>query len=34
VRHYQVYYHDPDLSFCAGPQGDTFNVGNALRVTW
>ena len=32
VRHYQVYYRDPALAFCAG--GGAFNVGNALRVTW
>ena len=34
VRHYQVYYRDPDLAFCPGPTGSSFNVGNALRVTW
>ena len=33
-RYYQVYYRDPSLAFCPRPQGDTFNVGNALRVLW
>jgi hypothetical protein len=33
-RYYQVYYRDPSLTFCPRPQGDTFNVGNALRVLW
>jgi hypothetical protein len=34
VRLYQVYYRDPNLGFCPSPQGNTFNVGNALRVVW
>ena len=34
TRHYQVYYRDPNLSFCPGPQGSSFNAGNALRVLW
>jgi hypothetical protein len=34
VRHYQVYYRDPNLTFCPAPQGNSFNVGNALRITW
>jgi hypothetical protein len=34
VRHYQVFYRDPDLGFCPTPQGNSFNVGNALRVVW
>jgi hypothetical protein len=34
TRYYQIYYRDPDLIFCAAPQGDGFNVGNALRVLW
>jgi hypothetical protein len=34
VRLYQVYYRDPDLGFCTAPRGNSFNVGNALRVTW
>ena len=34
VRFYYVYYRDPDLSFCPSPTGNTFNVGNALRVVW
>jgi hypothetical protein len=33
-RYYQVYYRDPSPTFCPPPQGDTFNVGNALRVLW
>ena len=34
VRNYQVYYRDPDPAFCPSPQGNGFNVGNALRVVW
>jgi len=30
----QVYYRDPDASFCPAPTGDTWNVSNAVRVTW
>jgi hypothetical protein len=33
-RYYQVYYRDPNLTFCPNPPGDSFNVGNALRVVW
>jgi plastocyanin len=31
TRYYQVYYRDPDLSFCPG---QAFNVSSALQVTW
>jgi hypothetical protein len=34
VRYYYAYYRDTVLSFCTGPQGSYFNVGNALRVVW
>lgn len=34
LRFYQVYYRDPNLSFCAGPTGGTFNVSNGMRVVW
>ncbi len=34
LRVYQVYYRDPSASFCAAPAGNTWNVSNALRVTW
>jgi choice-of-anchor B domain-containing protein len=34
TRVYQVYYRDPDASFCTAPTGGTFNVSNALRATW
>jgi Tol biopolymer transport system component len=34
TRSYQVYYRDPNASFCAAPSGNTWNVGNALRVYW
>jgi hypothetical protein len=33
-RYYQVYYRDPDASFCPSPAGNTFNVGNSLRIVW
>lgn len=31
-RHYQVYYRDPDTSFCPG--GGTYNITNAVSVHW
>jgi hypothetical protein len=34
MRYYQVYYRDPNLAFCPSPQGNTWNVGNGLIVTW
>ncbi|MBK7642891.1 MAG: hypothetical protein IPJ19_07545 [Planctomycetes bacterium] len=34
TRSYQVYYRDPSATFCAAPPGNTWNVGNALRVAW
>jgi len=34
TRLYQVYYRDPDLTFCPSPTGDTFNISNGLRVHW
>jgi hypothetical protein len=33
-RIYQVYYRDPDPSFCPEPQGSTFNVSNAVVIQW
>ncbi len=33
-RYYQVYYRDPDLTFCPAPNGNSFNVGNALKIVW
>jgi hypothetical protein len=34
VRIYQVYYRDPLLAFCPAPQGNSWNVTNAISVTW
>jgi hypothetical protein len=34
TRIYQVYYRDPDLSFCGAPNGSTFNATHALSVSW
>jgi hypothetical protein len=34
IRYYQVYYRDPDPTFCASPPGDSWNVSNGLRVMW
>jgi hypothetical protein len=34
TRCYQTYYRDPSPGFCPPPQGDEFNVGNALRIAW
>ena len=33
-RCYQVYYRDPALGFCPAPQGNSWNVTNAVRVVW
>lgn len=30
----QIYYRDPNLSFCPPPAGNTWNVSNAVRVAW
>lgn len=34
TRYYQVYSRDPDLSFCAAPQGSSFNISNGIQVQW
>jgi hypothetical protein len=34
TRFYQVYYRDPSSTFCPSPQGNTWNIGNALAVAW
>ena len=34
VRYYQVYYRDPSLAFCPGPQGATFNASSGLAIRW
>jgi hypothetical protein len=34
TRHYQVYYRDNDPAFCSSPQGDTYNVANAVSAVW
>ncbi|MBK7644142.1 MAG: hypothetical protein IPJ19_14030 [Planctomycetes bacterium] len=34
TRYYQVYYRDPNPSFCAAPQGGTFNVTNGVILNW
>jgi len=34
TRYYQIYYRDPSPSFCPSPVGNTWNIGNALSVTW
>ncbi len=34
TRSYQVYYRDPDASFCTPPFGNTWNVTNGVRVHW
>jgi hypothetical protein len=33
-RTYQTYYRDSDATFCPSPQGDTWNVSNAVRIVW
>lgn len=34
TRHYQVYYRDPDLGFCPGPAGNSWNVSNGVSLDW
>jgi hypothetical protein len=34
TRFYQVYYRDPVLTFCPSPPGDSWNVSNAIAITW
>jgi hypothetical protein len=34
TRNYQVFYRDPNASFCPDPTGSTFNVSNAIAVVW
>ena len=34
TRTYQVYYRDPAAGFCPAPNGDTWNITNAVRVSW
>ena len=33
-RYYQVYYRDANAGFCPPPQGNTFNVSNAVKIAW
>jgi len=33
-RYYQVYFRDANPNFCAAPIGNTFNISNAVKVTW
>jgi hypothetical protein len=33
-RFYQVYYRDPAATFCPPPDGNSWNVSNALRISW
>jgi hypothetical protein len=34
VRYLQAWYRDPVLAVCPPPNGNSFNVSNALRVIW
>ena len=34
VRHYMVWYRDPDPAFCPAPQGGTTNATNAYTIVW
>lgn len=33
-RLYQVYYRDPDATFCPAPAGDAWNASNARSLVW
>ncbi len=34
TRFYQVYYRDPNPTYCPAPTGSTFNVSNGVRIVW
>jgi hypothetical protein len=34
TRYYQVFYRDPNVTFCPDPPGGTFSVSNAVAVLW
>jgi hypothetical protein len=34
MRFYQVYYRDPSLSFCPAPQGNSWNISDAVALQW
>lgn len=34
TRYYQIYYRDPDVTFCAAPNGDLFNITSGLVIVW
>lgn len=34
TRVYQMYYRDPNTSYCPAPTGGTFNISAGLLVTW
>jgi len=34
TRYYQVWYREPDASFCPAPQGGPFNLSNGIVVEW
>jgi hypothetical protein len=34
LRYYQIYYRDPDTSFCPLPQGSTYNISNGIVASW
>jgi len=34
MRHYQVYYRDPVLTFCPAPTGNSWNVSSWISITW
>jgi hypothetical protein len=33
-RYYQVFYRDPNPSFCPAPAGNTWNVSSGVAVAW
>jgi len=34
TRYYQVYYRDPNPTFCPNPVGNTWNVSNGIEIVW
>ena len=34
TRYYQTYYRDPQLGFCPGPAGGSWNISSGVSVVW
>ena len=34
IRYYQIYYRDPNSTYCPNPPGNTWNVSSGMKITW